>query len=247
MKLPRRRGLDCSKERATRSGCCGSEPEPERPLQAAIFDMDGVLIDSHPVHREAWKKFLHSIKRDISERELEFILDGRKRSDILRYFLGDISDAELEKHGQRKDELFQQSASQIQTVPGVLSFLGKLQDKGLRTAVATSAAGIRARSTLTRLRLMRRFGVVITGDDVSEGKPDPAIYQMACARLGVEPDTAFAVEDAVSGVLAAKRAGLRCVAVSSHQSDEKLRAAGADYVIPDFGEDSVGRLQALLP
>jgi beta-phosphoglucomutase len=228
------------------SSPCLERPQLRNPVQAAIFDMDGVLIDSHPVHREAWKEFLHGVGREISDRELDFILDGRKRSDILRHFLGDIPDAELEKHGRRKDELFQQIASKIQPVPGVLRLLEKLQDKGVRTAVATSAAGIRARSTLTRLRLMRWFGVVITGDDVTEGKPDPAIYQMACARLGVEPDTAFAVEDAVSGVLAAKSAGLRCVAVSSHKSDEKLRAAGADYVIPDFGEDSLSRLQTFL-
>ena len=229
-----------------RSDSRKSELKFRGQLQAAIFDMDGVLIDSHPVHREAWKNFLQSIGRDLSEEELDFILDGRKRSDILRHFLGDISDAELEKHGQRKDEFFQQIASKIQPVPGVLSLLGKLRAKGVRTAVATSATGIRARSTLTRLRLMRWFGVVITGDDVAEGKPDPAIYQMACVRLGVEPDTAFAIEDAVSGVLAAKRAGLRCVAVSSREFAEKFRAAGADYVIPDFGEDSLSLLQTFL-
>ena len=219
----------------------------KKSVQAAIFDMDGVLIDSHPVHREAWKNFLHSIGRDVSEQELDFILDGRKRSEILRRFLGDVSTAELEEYGRRKDKLFKQISSRIQPVPGVLSLLSRLEGQGVKAAVATSAAGTRARSTLTRLHLMRWFSVVVTGDDVAEGKPSPAIYQLACAQLGVEPNCALAVEDAVSGVLAAKRAGLQCVAICTHQSDEKLRAAGADYVIPDFGDNSVRRLQALLP
>lgn len=207
--------------------------------------MDGVLIDSHPTHRKAWKKFLKSIGREISEEELDFILDGQKRSDILRRFLGNISGPELEEHGRRKDEIFQKIASRIQPVPGVLRLLENLQAEGVRTAVATSAAGVRARSTLTRLRLMHWFGVVITGDDVTKGKPDPAIYQMACAKLGVKPEVAFAVEDAVSGVQSAKHAGLLCVAVSTHESEEKLRAAGADYVISNFCEDSLSRLQSL--
>jgi len=215
-------------------------------LQAAIFDMDGVLIDSHPIHREAWKRFLRTMGREVSEQELDFILDGRKRVDILRQFLGNISDSELEEHGRRKDEMFQRIACRIQPVPGVLKLLEKLQDKRVRTAVATSAAGARTRSTLIRLQLMQWFGVVITGDDVTKGKPDPAIYQLACAKLGVKPGSSFAVEDAVSGVQSAKQAGLRCVAVCTHQSEEKLRGAGADYVIPNFCEESLSRLQELL-
>jgi HAD superfamily hydrolase (TIGR01509 family) len=215
-------------------------------FQAAIFDMDGVLIDSHPAHREAWRKFLASLGRYHLEGDLDVILEGRKRSDILRYFLGDVTEREIEDHGRRKDELFQEVSCSVRLVPGVLRLLKKVRTKGLTTAVATSAGGIRAHSTLDRLRLRAMFQVVVTGDDVPKGKPDPAIYQMACAQLGVKPELALAFEDSASGVVAAKSAGLRCVAVSNYQAAERLRAAGADFVVPDFGEKSLEHIQTLL-
>lgn len=215
-------------------------------LKAAIFDMDGVLIDSHPVHRLAWKEFLQSIGRTVSDRELDFILDGRKRAEILQYFLGKLSRQELEEHGRRKDELLAKLANSIKPLPGVVTFLKKLRQKGVVTAVATSAAGSRARFTLKRLRMLQCFRVVVTGDDVCQGKPDPAIYNLTCTRLNVHPSRAVAIEDAVSGVVSAKRAGLHCVAVSTHQPAWKLTEAGADHVIEGFQETSIRVLESLL-
>src|SRR5579872_2761127 len=95
-------------------------------LRGVIFDMDGVIVDSHPAHRKAWRQFLQSLGRDVSDSELDFILDGRKRRDILSHFLGQVSEAELVEYGRRKDEFFQQSAPDVKPIPGVTEFLNCL-------------------------------------------------------------------------------------------------------------------------
>jgi beta-phosphoglucomutase len=74
-------------------------------LRGIAFDMDGVIIDSHPAHRSAWKSFLESVGRETSDSELDFILDGRKREEILTHFLGELSPVRMKEYGNRKDEL----------------------------------------------------------------------------------------------------------------------------------------------
>jgi beta-phosphoglucomutase-like phosphatase (HAD superfamily) len=99
---------------------------------------------------------------------------------------------------------------------------------------------------LDRLHLTHHFQAVITGGDVAKGKPDPAIYRLACQRLSVAPQNALAIEDAVSGIRAAREAGLRCVGVSTPQLAEDLMAAGADCVIANFLGDAKAKLELIL-
>ena len=114
-------------------------------IRAIVFDMDGVLIDSHPVHRAAWREFLRSLSVDVSEPDLAFILEGGTRTDILRHFLGDLPQAELMEYGRRKDEIFRSLEHEIRPAPGVLAFLRELERAGLVRAVATSASEISQR------------------------------------------------------------------------------------------------------
>ena len=216
-------------------------------LKAVIFDMDGVIIDSHPAHREAWKTFLATVGRPVSDAELDFVLDGRKRGEILRHFLGELSDDEVRGFGERKDEFFQRQALQVRLIAGAIDLISKLADAGIATAVATSASESRARHVLEQLLLDDKFRVVVTGNDVSKGKPDPSIYRLACQRLKVLPAYTLAIEDAVSGVEAAVCAGLTCVGIGGHQTPEKLRAAGATHVLENFIDVSPASLEALLP
>lgn len=203
-------------------------------MQAVIFDMDGVIVDSHPAHRRAWQEFLKRCGRRVSEADLDYVLDGRKRSEILCHFFGVLSEPEIIEYGNRKDEFFQKAFLEVTPVLGVLDFVDHLRQRKIAMAVATSASEMRTHSTLDRLQLARHFKVIITGDDVVKGKPDPSIYRIACQRLGVSPEDALAIEDAVSGIRAAKAAGIQCVAVAGHEPDAKLREAGADHVIENF-------------
>jgi beta-phosphoglucomutase len=230
----------------------GKQSNMTKTVRGVIFDMDGVIVDSHPFHRRAWHKFLSSVGKDVSEADLDFILDGRKRHEILRHFLGELSEGELAEYGNRKDEFFQQVLTEVQPIPGVVKFVKDLRRARILAAVATSGSGRRTRFTLDRLGLTHHFHTILTGDDVSEGKPDPEIYRMACQKLAIGAEELVAFEDAVSGVLAARGAGIKCIGVGLGDQVDKLRLAGAAQVIEsftevtprelsDFGNQSVGK------
>jgi HAD superfamily hydrolase (TIGR01509 family) len=216
-------------------------------LQGIVFDMDGVIINSHPAHREAWQKFLRTLGKEISDSNLDFILEGRKRQDILRHFLGELSDAELVEYGNKKDEYFRELGENIQPVAGVVEFLEELGQAGVPAAVATSASEQRTRFTLQKLNLAPHFQAVVTGDDVAEGKPNPAIYQLAAERLRLSSHMLVAFEDAPCGVLAARSAGMRCVGVGNRSRAVALRQAGAELVIKNFAGVSLKNLSRRLP
>jgi beta-phosphoglucomutase len=212
-------------------------------LQAVIFDMDGVIVDSHPAHRLAWRIFLGTLGKSVSDADLDFVLDGRKRSEILRHFLGELSDRDLCEYGKKKDEYFRKAALQVEPIPGLVRFIKTLRRAGIATAVATSASESRTRHTLEHLGLIGIMNVIVTGDDVVLGKPDPGVYRLACKRLQVSPKRGLAIEDAVSGIQSATGAGLNCIGVARHQPAEKLLAAGAVKVVKNFHGLSLSRLE----
>ena len=215
-------------------------------LLGVIFDMDGVLVDSHAVHRKAWRLFFQTLRREVPESELDFILDGRKRGDILRHFLGDCPGPELEEFGRRKDCIFRQIQLEVTPVPGAVRMVRELHRSGAALALATSASRTRARSTLAGMGLQNCFQVVVTGEDVLLGKPDATIYRLACKRIEIAPERVLAVEDAISGIRAAVGAGLSCLGVALHETPENLTAAGAVHVVRDFESVSVDDLESVL-
>ncbi|HEY7095626.1 MAG TPA: HAD family phosphatase [Terriglobales bacterium] len=203
-------------------------------IRAIVFDMDGVIIDSHPVHRRAWRKFLATVGVSVSDDELDFILEGRRREEILRHFLGDLPFSIIEAYGRQKDQFFEERFTEIKLIPGVRELLKSLGDEGIGAAIATSASSSRTRETLSRLNLDGNFTAVVTGDDVTAGKPDPEVYLLASKRLCLGPNELLVIEDAPCGVLAATTAGMRCIGVSKNGRAEALRRCGAQFVIPDF-------------
>lgn len=213
-------------------------------LRGIVFDMDGVVIDSHPVHRRAWKTFLHTAGREVTDAELDFILDGRKRDEILCYFLGELTPLQIADYGASKDEMLRQLAEDMRPLRGVVEFLDSISRVGIRIALATSAGHRRAHGTLKELGLARYFDAIVTGDEVACGKPDPEIYRLVAERLQETPENLLAVEDAVSGVKSARAAGMRCLGIASAERAQALRAAGADPVISDFQSFSLAQLEA---
>lgn len=206
--------------------------------------MDGVIIDSHPAHRLAWREFLRTVNRDTTDEELDFILDGRKREEILCHFLGQLSPAQMRDYGKRKDDMLRRLGNSTKPVAGVIHFLASLRAAGMRVGLATSAGHRRAHGTLAELGLSNYFDAIVTGDDVTLSKPDPLIYRIAAERLQEQTKHLVAIEDAISGVKAATQAGLRCVGVASGERAKDLRDAGADPVIPDFLSLSLAQLHS---
>jgi beta-phosphoglucomutase len=215
-------------------------------LRGVILDMDGVLVDSHAVHRKAWRRFFQTLEMEVPEPELDFILDGRKRCDILRHFLGDRPDSELDEFGRRKDCIFQQMRLDVVPIPGAARLVEELHRNGIALALATSASRSRAHSTLRELDLLEYFQAIVTGEDVVLGKPDPVVYRLAQRRLDLGASSALAVEDAISGVQAAVGAGLLCVGVALHEQPAKLAAAGAAHVVADLQSISMRDLEGIV-
>jgi len=203
-------------------------------------------VDSHPAHRFAWREFLRVLGKNVTESELDFVMDGRKRDDILVHFLGPLTEGQLKEYGGLKNELFWQASSEVVPITGVFEFIECLRSAGITMAVATSASSGRTRSILSSTGLLSHFSAVVTGDEVRSGKPDPGIYRLACQRINCSPNVVVAVEDAASGVRAAKGAGLKCVGIAGSQPGDLLTAAGADCVLSDFADMTLKKFHLLL-
>ncbi|HEY2912287.1 MAG TPA: HAD family phosphatase [Candidatus Angelobacter sp.] len=216
-----------------------------RMIGGVIFDFDGVIVDSHPAHMQAWEALLHSKGRAVSHAELSFVREGAKREEILRHFLGELTPEQITRYGAEKDKLFQADASELKLVRGLAEFLLQLDAAALPSAVATSGSRARVEQALKAFNMHNRFRSVITAEDVGRGKPDPALFLLAARALQTAPDRILVCEDAVAGVAAAKTAGMKCLGIAANGRESMLKQAGADIVVKDFSHTNlhdVGRL-----
>jgi beta-phosphoglucomutase len=214
-------------------------------LRAVIFDLDGVIADSHLMHEVAWKAVLGEQGLDTDRLPMDFILAGRPRNEILRHYLGDLPECVIESLGRRKDELYFQSADKLMPMPGLLQLLGQLEGRGISKGVATSAGRRRTWDTLSRFEIADRFAAVVTGEDVRLQKPHPQILELAAAKMGVLPAEALVIEDSVAGVQAARAGGMECVGYAESRRGPELLQAGASDVISEFGFHCVERFEGL--
>jgi len=203
---------------------------------AAIFDMDGVLIDSGAHHRHAWRALLAELGAEPAEPEYWRLTIGRPSEEAIPLLLGRrVSGAEARRLARRKRDLYQERAQAgLEPVPGVGRFLESLARLGIARAVGTSASRWDAERLLDDLGLLRYFDVVVTADDVMLGKPDPEVWTRAARGLRAGPAQCVIFEDSVVGIQAAGRAGMRAIGVTTAHDDAELRAAGAERTIPDF-------------
>jgi beta-phosphoglucomutase family hydrolase len=203
-------------------------------LKAVIFDLDGVVANTHPIHLQAWKAFLAEQGLNLSDRDLSFFYAGRSRNDILHHYLGPLEDHKLDSLGRRKDELYQALACNLQPEPELLRVLDELDSAGIPFALATSAGRVRTMETLQKFQIAGRFAAVMTGQDVRAPKPAPEIFLLAASHLGVAPRECLVVEDSRAGVEAALAAGMKCLGYAPPERVSDLLVAAADDVVSRF-------------
>jgi HAD superfamily hydrolase (TIGR01509 family) len=203
---------------------------------AAIFDMDGVLIDSGAHHRHAWRMLLDELGAEPADPEHWRLTIGRPSEEAIPLLLGRrLSGAEARRLARRKRDLYQERAQAgLDPVPGVRKFLEALVRLDVPRAVGTSASRWDAERLLDDLGLLRFFDVMVTSDDVMLGKPDPEVWTQAARRLRVSAERCVVFEDALVGVQAARAARMRVIGVTTAHSDAELLEAGAERTIPDF-------------
>ena len=211
-----------------------------------IFDMDGVLFDSHPIHRKAWREVLHAIGKVVSDEELDFILDGSTREEILQHFLGPLPEGRLASYARKKDLLFREEEANLRTIEGVESFLDAAETAGVPKVIATSASKCRAERMLGNYNLRGRFSAVITSDDVRSGKSAPEIFLRGADKLGALPSEVIVFEDAPSAIRIAKSVGMKCVGVARGKRRPELEKAGACLIVSDFTEVSLTSIQEIV-
>lgn len=199
-----------------------------------IFDMDGVLFDSHPIHKRAWSELLRGVGRTVSDDELDFIMTGATREEILQHYLGPLTAEQLAVYGKQKELMFRSEEHDLRTIEGLEAFLDLVETAEIPKIIATSASKLRAKRMLDKHELTNRFKAIVTGDDVPKGKADPAIFFRGAEELQVPPHNVVVFEDAVPAIEGAKSIGMKCIGVAMGERRRQLQKAGADLVVPNF-------------
>jgi beta-phosphoglucomutase len=235
-------------------------------FKGAIFDVDGVLVDSP--HERAWRDTLQELMEtrwsDIrsssvyapdrfTSRVYQDVISGKPRLRGARAVLDhfDVPDAGkraavyAERKQERVVELIQ--AGDFEPFQDALRFVRAVSARGLRIAAASSSknAGLmleQIRVDASGRRLRDVFAADLSGRDFARGKPDPEIFLAACEALGLAPAECFVVEDAVAGIVAAKAGGMPALGVARADDAERLTAAGADLVVRTLDDVDLGRL-----
>jgi beta-phosphoglucomutase len=218
----------------------------ESTLKAVIFDLDGVVADSHPIHEIAWTTLLLEQGLDRAKLNLDFLYAGQPRRAILRHYLGGISASELKALGQRKDELYAAAAELLKPKARIPEVLRQLNDDGIVCALATSAGRARTYETLEQFGLTRRFAAIVTGEEATTSKPAPEIFLLTAARIETDPNRCVVVEDSVAGVAAARAAGMKCVGFAPSKWFGDLVQAGANDLISELPEDATTYFSGIL-
>ena len=214
-------------------------------VKAVIWDMDGIIADTAQYHHKGWQIVFR--KRGTNYTEEDFRRNTGKRSDtIVREVFGEkIPQNEITEIIQEKDETFRQLMGQkIKLFPGVLKLITSLKEHGFKIAIASSAPMENIQLITRSLKIDNHFDAIISGWEVTKGKPHPQTFLLAAEKLGVEAENCIVIEDAISGVAASKRAGMRCIAVTNTTSREELREA--DLIIDTLEEITVADLNRLL-
>jgi len=210
-----------------------------------VFDVDGVLVDSGPAHRDSWKRLAGEVNVPMSD---EFFLRmfGRTNKDILEaLFDRELPEAEWRRLGDRKEELYRDIVrGRVPAMPGAAELVAALVADVARLAVGSSGPRENIELCLGEMGIRRHFDALITGDDVTRGKPDPQVFQLAADALGLVPGQCVVIEDAVAGVEAAKRAGMAAVALTSTHPRKSF--PHADLVVDRLAELDAAGLRGLI-
>ena len=214
---------------------------PKIPIQqyprAIIWDFDGVIANTIPIHAEATRYVLEKENLTFDLQRMMTLI-GRKDHEVFYTLVldqkPDAAEEELrklfqEKHHKYKDIL---NHKKVPLYSGVKTWIYHFQSKGLAQAIASSTSQENIHTVLSQSDLRSCFKTIVTGDSVANGKPAPDIYLLASQRLEIKPADCLVFEDSTLGVVSAKRANMRCFAICHTQPAESL--AEADELLNSF-------------
>ncbi|MBD2387207.1 HAD family hydrolase [Cylindrospermum sp. FACHB-282] len=203
-------------------------------LAAILFDLDGTIVNTDPIHYQAWRQMLLNSGMEIDETFYKSRISGRLNPEIIKDILPQLSPAAGQKFADEKEALFRQLAPHLQSLSGFAELLAWTETHQLKRALVTNAPRLNAEFMLEVLGIKAAFHAVVLAEDCIAGKPDPAPYQVALSQLGITAENAIALEDSPSGILSAVSAGIRTIGIASTHNPQFLQEIGAFMAIPDF-------------
>jgi beta-phosphoglucomutase family hydrolase len=216
------------------------------PPFGAIFDWDGVIIDSGKLHAQSWRLLASELGTTIAPDS--FIRGfGMKSARIIEEIHGWAHEpSEIARLTNRKEALYRElvASGEIAPLPGVVEWLHRLHEAGVPCAVASSTQRLNIDAVLNRIGLQQAFQEIISAEDVTHGKPNPEVFMKAAARLQIAPERCVVFEDAHVGIQAAHAAGMKVVAVATTHPAEQLSAA--DLVVRRLDDLDVEQISTLL-
>ena len=194
-----------------------------KPLEAVIFDLDGVITDTAEHHYLAWKAIGDELGLPFT-REFNENLKGVSRLESLRLLLSlsptplQFSDEQLNELATRKNELYKELIASIKpsdVLPGIPELLAELKQQGIKTAIASASKN--AFSVIANLQMEGQFDIIVDAAKIKNSKPDPEVFLAAAEQLGVAAENCVGVEDAVAGVDAILAAGMTAIAIGNKE------------------------------
>ena len=212
---------------------------------AVIFDMDGVLADTGPIHYESWVKMANEIGKTFKKSFFEATF-GQQSVPITRQLVGRKVDQNLvEKWAQLKEQYYREMVKdKIEPLPGVIELIEDLKSINFKLAVGSSGPPENVELLLTSLKIELFFDDIITAAEVQNGKPSPDVFLIAAQKINVKPQNCLVIEDAPVGIEAAKRANMKCIALSTTHDNVELRTA--DMIVQDLSFVSAKHIKDLL-
>ncbi|MFN8942727.1 MAG: HAD family hydrolase [Acidobacteriota bacterium] len=211
-------------------------------VQALIFDMDGVLVDSMPFHIRAWEQYLRT--RGQNPETLLERMHGKHNDELVREVFGrDLPIEEVKQMGAEKEALYRELIRQqleAQLLPGLRDFLR--ETRLFPKAVASNAEAANVDFVLEHANLRSFFKYALDGGMVRRGKPDPEIYLLAAEMLGAAPEQCIVFEDSQTGIDAALAAGMRVAAINRH----RVALSGQQWEFTDFSDLALNSWRAQL-
>jgi beta-phosphoglucomutase len=179
-----------------------------------IFDVDGVLLDSYQIHFECWLAVAAEDGIVITEPDFRSLF-GRRGQEIARQVWGpELTELQVVSIHRRKQALYRESLQRnLPAMDGAVQLIDGLLEAGLVLAVGSSAPSANVEMTLEGLGRKQAFSAIVTGSDVTQGKPDPRVFLLAAQRMGLEPSHCAVIEDAPAGIAAAVTGGMTAIAL----------------------------------
>ena len=203
-------------------------------VKAAIFDLDGTLIDNNAFHLQTWKQYLKKAGIDISEENYRKHINGRTNKDALEYIYNRKMTAdEAMQYALEKEALYREIYKpHIKPVAGLTALLESFHNRNIPMAIATSGIQVNIDFMFEHIPIRNYFSIIVNSSHISKGKPDPEIYEKTASLLQVPPGNCLVFEDAAVGVQAAIAAGMKVIGLTTTQSAAEL--SQANLIIPDF-------------